>query len=42
MPTDWLMSTEQQAVTNGRISNDYHANLADSCAAAAAAAAEFR
>eukprot|EP01043_Picozoa_sp_COSAG02_P020852 COSAG02_NODE_1040_length_15035_cov_198.613819_2_plen_825_part_00 len=28
-PTDWLMSTQQQAVTNGRISNDYHANLRD-------------
>jgi hypothetical protein len=28
-PTDWLMSTEQQAVTNGRISDDYHANLDD-------------
>ena len=28
-PTDWLMSTEQQAVTNGRISDDYHANLKD-------------
>jgi hypothetical protein len=28
-PTDWLMSTEQQAVTNGRISDDYHANLHD-------------
>lgn len=30
MPADWLMSTEQQAVTNGRVSNDYHANLGDS------------
>ena len=29
MPTDWLMSTEQPAVTNGRISDDYHANLLD-------------
>ena len=29
MPTDWLMSVEQQAVTNGRISDDYHANLND-------------
>ena len=28
-PTDWLMSTEQQVVTNGRISDDYHANLHD-------------
>ena len=28
-PTDWLMSTEQQAVTNGRISDDYHSNLND-------------
>ena len=28
-PTDWLMSTEQQAVTNGRVSDDYHANLHD-------------
>ena len=28
-PTDWLMSTEQQATTNGRISDDYHANLDD-------------
>lgn len=24
---DWLTSVEQQAVTNGRISDDYHANL---------------
>eukprot|EP00040_Diaphanoeca_grandis_P033743 m.207342 g.207342 ORF g.207342 m.207342 type:complete len:853 (+) comp32982_c0_seq1:157-2715(+) len=29
MPVDWLMSTEQQAVTNGRVSDDYHANLSD-------------
>eukprot|EP01047_Picozoa_sp_COSAG01_P024387 COSAG01_NODE_1505_length_10091_cov_18.350781_11_plen_267_part_00 len=28
-PTDWLMSSEQQAVTNGRVSDDYHANLHD-------------
>ena len=29
MPADWLMSTMQQSVTNGRVSNDYHANLDD-------------
>lgn len=29
MPADWLMSTMQQSVTNGRVSNDYHANLKD-------------
>ena len=29
-PADWLQSTEQQAVTNGRISDDYHSNLHDS------------
>ena len=28
-PGDWMMSVEQQAVTNGRISMDYHANLDD-------------
>jgi hypothetical protein len=28
-PTDWLMSTEQPSVTNGRISDDYHSNLHD-------------
>ena len=28
-PTDWLMSVEQQAVTNGRASLDYSANLHD-------------
>ena len=28
-PTDWLMSVEQQAVTNGRASLDYKANLKD-------------
>ena len=28
-PTDWLMSTEQQAATNGRVSDDYHANFQD-------------
>ena len=27
MGADWLMGTEQQAVTNGRVSSDYHANL---------------
>jgi hypothetical protein len=27
MPADWLMSANQQAVTNGRVSNDYHADL---------------
>ena len=28
-PTDWLMSTEQQAATNGRVSADYSANFQD-------------